>query len=335
MEIVGPQYTLAQIRTQKSNSFSKEAVGTLTADFLNLFVGARAPAMAGAYSAVSEEASAIYYNPAGLVQIPKLSAIFMQARYVADINFQYAAYGHRLSPDSVIGVSAFLTDIGTIERTKVGGEKSGTFTPRDQVFTLSYSKAILEFSDKDKDVSMGISAKYINSKILNNARSFAVDFGVMTYNFTAIPYRIGAVMSNFGKGLKYDTQSDSLPLTIKLAGSVYPFRNLMVSADVVLPKNNNVNFLFGTELTAEPNELTKLSLRAGVNSRMMKDNLDGFTIGTGVTLHFFTIDYAFTPMGDLGDTHRISLTFDFPYRNPVFQRRDRSIFTKIKSISFK
>lgn len=307
----------------------------MSGDFLNLFVGARAPAMAGAYSAVSEEASAIYYNPAGLVQIPKLSAIFMRASYVADINFQYAAYAHRLSHDSVIGASALLTDIGAIEQTDTSNNKLGTFTPRDQVFTLSYSKAILEFSDKDRDVSMGISVKYINSKILNTAKSFAADFGIMTYNFTSIPYRIGAVMSNLGKGLRYDTQSDSLPLSVKLAGSVNPFKNLMVSADVVLPKNNSVNFLFGTELTAEPNELTKLSLRAGVNAQKMRDELNGLTIGAGITLHFFTIDYAFTPMGDLGDTHRISLTFDFPYRNPVFQRRDRSIFTKMKSISFK
>jgi hypothetical protein len=310
-------------------------VGTLTGDFLNLFVGARAPAMAGAYSAVSEEASAIYYNPAGLIQIPKLSAIFMRASYVADINFQYAAYAHRLSPDSVIGASALLTDIGTIEQTDISNNRLGTFTPRDQIFTLSYSKAILEFSDKDKDVSMGISVKYINSKILNTAKSFAMDFGVMTYNFTSIPYRIGAVVTNLGKGLKYDVQSDSLPLSIKLAGAVNPFKNLMVSTDVILPKNNSANFLFGAELTAEPNELTKLSLRAGVNSRMMSDDLNGLTIGTGVTLHFFTIDYAFTPMGDLGNTHRISLTFDFPYRNPVFQRRDRSIFTKIKNIPLK
>ncbi|MBU2531062.1 MAG: UPF0164 family protein [Elusimicrobia bacterium] len=66
--------------------FNKKAIGTTSADFLNLPIGARAAAMGGAYTAISEDASAIYWNPAGLVQISKLSVIFMRTAYVADIN---------------------------------------------------------------------------------------------------------------------------------------------------------------------------------------------------------------------------------------------------------
>ncbi|MDP2866472.1 MAG: hypothetical protein Q8O90_09530, partial [Elusimicrobiota bacterium] len=142
--------------------FSSKAAGTTTADFLNLPAGARAAGMGGAYSAVSDEASAVYWNPAGLVQIPKLSAVFMRAQYLEEISYQYAAYAHRLSYDSVLAGSVLLTDIGAITETDISGGimPSGSFTPRDQVFTLSYSKAILEFSDKDIDVSVGVSLKY-------------------------------------------------------------------------------------------------------------------------------------------------------------------------------
>jgi len=58
-------------------------------------------------------------------------------------------------------------------------------------------------------------------------------------------------------------------------------------------------------------------------------------VGVGATLHFFSLDYAFVPMGELGSTHKISLTFDFPFRSSIFQRRDRSIFSKMRGISFK
>jgi len=172
---------------ERNRYFSTTAAGTTSADFLNLPVGARASAMGGAYSAISEEASAVYWNPAGLVQIPKLSAIFMRTQYVADISYQYAAYAHRLSYDSVIAGAVFLTDIGAIDRTDIDGTNLGTFAPRDQVFTISYSKAILELSDKDMDVSLGVSGKYIRSTIVESAKAYAGDLGIMTYNFTKIP----------------------------------------------------------------------------------------------------------------------------------------------------
>lgn len=319
---------------EKERYFSSKAAGTTSADFLNLPVGARASAMGGAYSAISEEASAIYWNPAGLVQIPKLSAIFMRTQYVQDVSYQYAAYAHRLSYDSVLAGSVFLTDIGAIDRRDMDGAKTGTFSPRDQVYTLSYSKAILEFSDKDMDVSIGVSAKYIKSQIVESAKAYAGDVGIMTYNFTNIPYRLGLTMTNLGSGMRYDTESSPLPLTFKLAGAVNPFRNMLFAVDMVLPKNNRPNFLFGSELSTEPNELTRLSVRAGLNAQRLRDGLSGFTMGVGATLHFFTLDYAFVPMGELGSTHKISITFDFPFRSPIFNRRDRSIFAKMKGISF-
>ena len=319
----------------KEDFFTAKSAGTASADFLNLPVGARASAMGGAYSAVSDEASAIYWNPAGLVQIPKLSAIFTRSQYVADISYQYVGYAQRLSNSDVVGVSALFTDIGAIDHTDINGSKLGTFAPKDQVYTLSYSKAILEFSDKDMDVSMGISVKSINSTILDKAKSFAGDFGVMTYNFTDIPYRLAVTASNFGKGMRYDQESNPLPLTIKLGAAVNPFRNMLFSSDVVFPKQNRPNFLLGAELVTEPNELTRLALRAGLNTQRLKDGLSGFTMGIGATMRFFSLDYAFVPMGELGITHKISLTFDFPFRSPIFQRRDRSIFTKMKGISFK
>ncbi|MCG2726298.1 MAG: PorV/PorQ family protein [Elusimicrobia bacterium] len=315
--------------------FNKEAIGTTTADFLNLPIGARAAAMGGAYTAISEDASAIFWNPAGLIQISKLSAIFMRTSYVADINYQYMAYAHRMSYDSVLAASALVTDIGAINQTDISGNRLGTFTPKDQVITLSYSRAVLEFSDKEKDLSMGVSVKHIKSKIVSETSSFAGDFGIMTYNFTSLPYRLGIMLTNFGQGLKFDTESNALPMTLKLAGALNPFKNFMLAADIVFPKQNKPNFILGAELNIKPNELTKLSIRGGLNSQMLDNSLGGFSFGLGATLHFFSLDYAFTPMGELGTAHRMSITFDFPFRSPVFERRDRTIFTKIDKIGYK
>lgn len=315
--------------------FSRDAVGTTGADFLNLPVGARAVGLGGAYSAIAEDASAIYWNPAGLVQIPKLSAMFMRTEYVDDISYQYAAYAQRLTYDSVLGLSLMMTDIGTIEGYDKSKKPTGSFNPQDQVFTLSYSKAILEFSNKDLDVSMGINVKYIKSEIKDTAKTFAGDFGIMTFNFGDIPYRIGVAVSNIGSGLKYDQKRDPLPFNARFGGSINPFENILIAADVIVPKGNQTNVQAGVEAYITPNELTRLAARVGVDMQQMKDGFSGISMGVGATLQFFTLDYAFVPMGELGNTHRVSLSFDFPFRSPIFQRRDRSVFTDIKGLSFK
>ncbi len=319
---------VALIDSASAKAFTKKAVGTTGSDFLNLGVGARALGMAGAYSSIAEGASAVYWNPAGLVQISKLSASFMRADYVADINYQYAAYAHRLGPSSVVAGSILMTDIGRIDRTDMDNTKLGTFSPKDEAYTISYSRAILELSDRERDVSMGVSAKYIKSRIVNSATGAGVDLGVMTYYFTTIPYRISFVLQNLGQGLKFDTHRESLPFVARFGGSLSPFRNLLLATDVVLPKGNSPYMLFGAEFTTEPAERSRISARFGCNTGRISGGLGGITMGMGIGLHFFTIDYAFIPMGELGSTHRISLTFDFPHRNPVFQRRDRSIFTQ-------
>jgi len=315
--------------------FTSEAVGTTSGNFLNFNISPRASGMGGVQTAIAEDVSAIYSNPAGLIQISKLSAMFMRTQYVADINYQFAAYAHRLTYNSVVAGSILITDMGTINYTDDSNNQSGTFAPKDQVITLSYSKGIIEFSDKETDVSMGIAYKYINSKIFHSAKATAFDLGIMTYNFTYIPYRLAVVMQNLGSGLRYDEESNSLPLTFKIGASINPFKNLMFATDFVIPKSNKSYFIIGGEITTQTSLYNKLSIRGGVNLQKTRDKIGSFNFGLGMMLHFFSIDYSFEPMGDLGSTHKLSLTFDFPVRSQVFQRKDKSIYSKITDISLK
>ncbi len=317
-------------------SFSSKAAGTTGADFLNLGVGARAMGMGGAYTAVAENASAIYWNPAGLVQINRMSATFMQASYLADINYQYAAYAHRLNTYSVLAGSILMTDLGKIKKTDVEGTYSGeTFTPRDQVFTLTYSRGIQELSDKDLDLSMGVTAKYYTTKIVGEASGVAFDLGVMGYYFSSIPYRLAFMVQTMGTGPKFDQERSPLPTTIKLGGSIAPFGTLLVSADALFPRGSAPYMTFGSEFTVEPYEKARMALRAGVNTQQLgiTGGTSGISMGVGLGMQFFNIDYAYVPMGELGSTHRFSLSFDFPFWTPVFQRKDRSIFSAMEQFA--
>ena len=313
---------------QAGSSFNSDAVGTTAMDFLNLGIGAKAMAMGGAYTAVAEDASACYWNPAGLTQINKFSATFMRANYVADINYQYAAYAQRISPYSVIGISAITTDIGSIDQTNIDGIQTGTFNPRDQAYSISYSHAILELSDKDHDFAMGVTGRYMTSQIVETASAYSMDLGIMGFYYTEIPYRLGMVVQNLGRGPKFDQETDALPLKLRFGGALSPFHNFMVSSDIVFPKGNQYYFTLGSELALIPYESAKLSLRAGLNSQQMKitGGTSGISLGAGIGLQFFNINYAYVAMGELGYTHRFELTFDFPFWQPVFERKEKTIF---------
>src|SRR5208282_3538836 len=88
-----------------ASDFSSAANGTTGADFLNLAVDARAVGMGGAYSAVAPDATALYWNPAGLTNIGAYSASVMHAPYIASSYFDYAAYGQNLGKYGAFGVS--------------------------------------------------------------------------------------------------------------------------------------------------------------------------------------------------------------------------------------
>ena len=63
-------------------------VGTTSAPFLKIGVGARALAMGEAYVTQAEDITALYWNPAGLGRLSKTNAVFTHYDYVADLGYE-------------------------------------------------------------------------------------------------------------------------------------------------------------------------------------------------------------------------------------------------------
>ncbi len=309
--------------------FNSSAQGTTSGDFLNLEINPRTIALGGAETAVADDASAINLNPAGLIEIPRFSLMLSRAQYIADINYQFISYAQRLDYGSVIGVSAFFTDIGSIENTDIDYNIIGKFTPKDKVISIAYTKGITEFSDRETDVSLGVTYKYINSTIYHTAKTSAMDLGIKVFKFTYIPYTLSLVMQNLGEGLKYDKKTVSLPLKFKIGASIYPFPNLMFTTDIVLPKNDSLYLNVGGELGIKMAEDTRFVIRSGLNTQKSRNGLGGFAFGFGLNLKFLSVDYAFSSMKELGNTSIISLSFDFPTKQPIFDRKEKSIYFHI------
>src|SRR5512135_1860180 len=81
--------------------FSK--VGTASAQFLKIGVGARAAGMGGAFAALSNDVSAMYWNPAGMTAIPAITAGFSHSQWLADMSHNFAGIAVPLGSNDVLG----------------------------------------------------------------------------------------------------------------------------------------------------------------------------------------------------------------------------------------
>ncbi len=159
-------------------------------EFLNIGSGARGLGMGGAQVATSGDATAGYWNPAGLVNIREHPSVaLMHAEYFAGIGkYDFAAAAFPLSDGKrTLGISALRFAVDDIPNTLYLVEPDGSinynnissFSSADYALLLSYSQKIKE--EENKLISFGGNAKIIYRKVgsFANALGFGFDAGVM------------------------------------------------------------------------------------------------------------------------------------------------------------
>jgi hypothetical protein len=78
-------------------------VGITAAPFLEIGVGSRAIGMGGAFVATANDASALYWNPAGIARLRNGQVLLMHAKWLADIQFDFAGVVVPLGSWGVLG----------------------------------------------------------------------------------------------------------------------------------------------------------------------------------------------------------------------------------------
>jgi len=191
----------AQEKNQTSSQFVTDVagVGTSAATFLEIGAGARAMAMGAAYVAQATDATALYWNPAGIAFIPGFQIEFMNCQWLAETQYNFFGLVAPIPAiRSSVGVSLISLDYGenpvrTVERPEGTGEKYGA---RDVAVSVSYAMALTD------RFSFGLSGKYINQRIWSESGSaVAMDVGVY-YNTMLKGLRLGASVSNFGSDIQ-------------------------------------------------------------------------------------------------------------------------------------
>ena len=103
-------------------------VGAAGVQFLKIGVGARANGMAGAYGAMADDLSSIYWNPAGLADVKAIAAEFSYTEWFAGLTHTFAALSMPLGKNfttaiSVISFNSNRIPITTVEHPEGTGSE--------------------------------------------------------------------------------------------------------------------------------------------------------------------------------------------------------------------
>ncbi len=313
-------------------------VGTGAAAFLEIGVGARAMAMGGAYTSIANDATALYWNPAGIAWINGVQCELAHNKWLVGTYHDFAGLVVPVpSLRSTFGLSYNALDYGdepvrTVERPEGTGEM---FSGRDISVALTYAIA---FTDR---FSFGMSGKYVSQRIWSETGSaMAVDVGIF-YNTVVKGLRLGASVNNFGTKIEmrgrhirtivdpdegvenydrvpvnYKTGEYSLPLLFRVGISyernLGAFGKALIAMDVCHPS-------FATEsvnLGVEYGFANMFYVRGGYESLFERDAINGLTFGGGIDLYRrgmmgIRIDYCWADWGVLENAQRFSMGLVF------------------------
>jgi hypothetical protein len=308
-------------------------LGTSGAQFLKIPVGARAAALGGSFTAFGDDASAIFWNPAGIVGVQGGALTASYAEWWAGSRLNHAAYIQSFGEVGSFGLSFTSMTMDKVEVT-TEDQPEGTgqyFDAQDLMLGLTYARRLTD------NFRIGITAKYVRERIWNESASgLAVDIGTQ-YRIGYRDLRLGMSVTNFGGdltfdgrdlGVKYDVtpstaterllpaqlQSEEypLPLHFQVGLALSPYISddfsVLLATDVIHPNDNKELVTAGIEVTI----VRAVYLRGGY--RFGDDTARG-SAGVGVSVPAGDVrigfDYAFVAYAYLPSVQRFSIGLDF------------------------
>ena len=285
-------------------AFSDDARGTTAAAFLKSPPAARIEALGGAGLAAPAPDS-VFFNPAALAGLRGAYAVsgyeaMLESAYRGSLAFSLPGSG-----GTTWSAGAVFGSGGRLDIFNARGDYGGSFTHYDAALFVSAAFPL-------RDGGFGFSVKGIRSAIGDvSAVGAAVDLGYMSYSRRKDGADMALTLRNLGTPLKYEEESDPLPLELA-AGLLWRYAGgFRLMADGRMPADHAPYFILGGEYGVPFGEAASFALRAGFSSRNLDDlgAAGAVSGGFGLGLGGAAFDYAFVPYGDLGATHRVTLSW--------------------------
>ena len=274
---------------------------------LLLVPSARPVGMGESFTAVADDASALFYNPAGLAWLPRAEVSAMHLNYLLDATDEAAAFASPISRTGGFGMNVGFLNFGQFDRRDSLGVQTGSYNARDLTVGLG---AGLELTN---GIAVGFRSTWISQTIDQSTRhGLWWDLGLLTKPFKRV--RAGLALKNLGVSegggappfesrwaVAWRTQEEDSPNNVWLSGEFH-----------AVPHGSNQ-----VALGAEIEHQRLLYFRAGYEPDLSNNQLKwykGISLGLGVRVRQFQADYAFSLADDLGEFHRFTLSYLLPDR---------------------
>ena len=331
--------------------FSQNNVATTSAAFLEIGPGARSLGMGSAFVSVADDASALYWNPAGIVYVSRPEVQTYYSPWLVETQFYYNTAVIPMGGFGNLGISFTAVTMDEMMVRTVQDPEPNKYGQKFDAGNISMGIA---YAKKLTDrFSFGFQTKFIQESIWQmKAQGIAVDIG--TLFITKNNLRIGMSVSNFGgkmgmEGIntlvdidvdeniygnndRIDGHLDAakwpLPLMFRFGLSrefvLNPNMKYLVAVDAIHPNNNPEYLNVGVEYSA----MDMVFLRLGQSHTLYQQNFfedgvkvhegseQGLSVGMGIKYQIprgpnLRIDYVFTEFGVFNDVQGYSISVSF------------------------
>lgn len=320
-----------------------EGPGTTAVPVLQIPMSARAAGMGTSFTAVASDASALFYNPAGLARLNAHELDFSFASGQGETSIQNFAYagptpftGISGNGYTSVGANLLYSQSGTIEVNRLSANGSlasaeSVSAGSDLILSGAYAERVgmtpLEMRDSTYQIDhyLGVGGKYVRSTVVSvTGSALAADIGYLVHSPEA-GWSFGASALNLGGKIKYTEAKEPLPATFRggfaWQGGVPSVHSVIASldGDYVLDERE-----WHANMGLEYFWVKTYGVRIGY--QIHRDDA-GLTMGFGYRWKGrFLLDYAWGLGKTLTDQHRITVSYRFGGVPPSQRGRQRRPF---------
>jgi hypothetical protein len=307
-------------------------VAKYAGEFISLGVGGRALAMGGAYVALANDVTAGYWNPAGLSSISYPQIILMHdEQFGSLVNHDYGAVAFPVGSRSSVGISLIRLGVDDIPDTRNAGvDINGNLTYDPTQFSRVDPDRVTYFNAADwalyltyarkhsDDFSYGANIKLIRRELGGNgATGIGFDLGICYTPFDNV--LLGANLQDVTTTfLAWDTGRNELISPTLKVGTAYLIEAFggrfapAIDMDLRFENRRSASTFSLGPVSFDVHTGMEFLFKDLVALRVGYSDVKQLTLGAGVHLPKLNIDYSFVKfdgINQLGNTHRISMTF--------------------------